>query len=136
MDFRVNHAAARTLNLQCGMNEMAREARKRLLDRRKAIEQSIREAEAAEAQLQGGPRPDALDRAAEREPLAVLESLRDAQRHELSELDAALERIDKGSYGTCQMCGGAVGRQRLRAIPEARYCIDCVSTRTRIAVAT
>src|SRR5262249_18078736 len=118
------------------MNEMAREARKRLLDRRKAIEQSIREVEKEEAQLQAEPRPDALDRAAEREQLPVLESLREAQRHELDELEAALERIDKEAYGACQMCGGAVGRQRLRAIPEARYCIECVSTRTRIAVAT
>ncbi|MGZ6143591.1 MAG: TraR/DksA family transcriptional regulator [Myxococcales bacterium] len=115
------------------MNEIAREARKRLLDRRKAIEKLIGEVDKEEAQLQGGPRPDALDTATEREPLAVLESIRDAQGHELRELDAALERIDKGTYGTCQMCGGAVGRQRLRAIPEARYCIDCVSTRTRIA---
>ena len=118
------------------MNEIAREARKRLLDRRKAIEQLIGEVDKEEAQLQGETRPDALDRAAEREPIAVLESLRDAQRHELDELESALERIDKGVYGTCQMCGGAVGRQRLRAIPEARYCIDCVSTRTRIAAAT
>ncbi len=115
------------------MNEIAREARKRLLDRRKALRQLMGEVDDEEAQLQDGPRPDALDTASERTPIAVLESLRDAQRHELDELEAALERIDKGIYGACQMCGGAVGRQRLRAIPEARYCIDCVSTRTRIA---
>jgi RNA polymerase-binding transcription factor len=63
----------------------------------------------------------------------VLESIRSSQTHELTELDSALDRIEKGSYGTCQMCGGAVGRQRLRAIPEARFCIECVSTRTRMA---
>ena len=115
------------------MNEIAKEARKRLLDRRRAIERLIGEVAEEEAQLQGGPRPDTLDTAAEREPLAVLETIRDTHDQELHELDAALERIEKGTYGTCQMCGGAVGRQRLRAIPEARYCIECVSTRTRIA---
>lgn len=118
------------------MNEMAKEARKRLLDRRRAIQALIGEVDKEELQLQNGSHPDVLDNASHREPIAVLESIRGAQAHELDELEAALERIDKGTYGTCQMCGGAVGRQRLRAIPEARFCIDCVSTRTRIAASS
>lgn len=118
------------------MNEIAKEARKRLLDRRSAIEALIADVDREAATLQNGAQADVLDSAAQREPIAVLESIRGAQRSELSELDAALERIEKGTYGTCQMCGGAVGRQRLRAIPEARYCIDCVSTRTRVAAAS
>ena len=117
------------------MNEIAKEARKRLLDRRKAIEASIAEVEKDEQQLHSGAQPDILDVATHRAPIEVLESLRNSQRRELAEVDAALERIEKGSYGTCQTCGGAVGRQRLRAIPEARFCIDCVSTRSRRAVA-
>ncbi len=118
------------------MNELAKEARKRLLDRRKAIQQLIGDVDNEELQLQGGTHPDLLDTAAHRQPISVLESIRGAQVHELAELEAALDRIDKGTYGTCQMCGGAVGRQRLRAIPEARFCIDCVSTRTRVAAST
>jgi DnaK suppressor protein len=118
------------------MNEIAKEARKRLLDRRNAIETLIAEVEREAGTLQNGAHPDVLDHAAHRESIAVLESIRGTQRNELGELEAALERIEKGTYGTCQMCGGAVGRQRLRAIPEARYCIDCVSTRTRIAAAS
>ncbi len=46
-------------------------------------------------------------------------------RRELAEIEAALSRIAEGSYGTCQSCGGPMGLQRLRAIPEARYCIAC-----------
>jgi hypothetical protein len=46
-------------------------------------------------------------------------------RRELAEIDAALERIDQGSFGTCQACGGPMGLQRMRAIPEARYCVGC-----------
>ncbi|HTO99618.1 MAG TPA: TraR/DksA family transcriptional regulator [Myxococcales bacterium] len=118
------------------MDEMAKEARKRLLDRKKVIEALIAGVDKEEAQLQGAAHPDILDHAAHRSPIEVLESIRGAQTGELSELVAALERIDKGVYGTCQSCGGAVGRQRLRAIPEARYCIDCVSSRSRRAVAS
>ncbi|HZR10199.1 MAG TPA: TraR/DksA family transcriptional regulator [Myxococcales bacterium] len=118
------------------MDEVSKEARKRLLDRRKAIEALIAEVDKDEAQLQGAAHPDLLDHAAHRSPIEVLESIRGAQQHELAELEAALQRIESGSYGTCQTCGGAVGRQRLRAIPEARFCIECVSTRSRRAVAS
>ncbi len=44
---------------------------------------------------------------------------------ELAEVDAALGRIASGSYGTCSACGGPLGLQRLRAIPEARFCLGC-----------
>jgi hypothetical protein len=44
---------------------------------------------------------------------------------ELAEVDAALGRIAEGSYGTCSSCGGPLGLQRLRAIPEARFCLGC-----------
>jgi RNA polymerase-binding transcription factor DksA len=48
----------------------------------------------------------------------------DAER-ELAEIDAALARIDAGSYGSCERCGGAIGRSRLRALPEIRFCASC-----------
>jgi len=44
---------------------------------------------------------------------------------ELSEIDAALARIADGTYGACEVCGGAIGRDRLRALPEIRRCVGC-----------
>lgn len=44
---------------------------------------------------------------------------------ELLELEAALARIDAGTWGRCERCGGAVGRDRLRALPETRVCLPC-----------
>ena len=44
---------------------------------------------------------------------------------EIAEVDAALGRIAAGSYGACSACGGPLGMQRLRAIPEARFCLGC-----------
>jgi DnaK suppressor protein len=46
-------------------------------------------------------------------------------RRELDEIEAALRRIDQGSYGSCEACGGPMGMQRIRAIPEARFCLSC-----------
>jgi hypothetical protein len=51
----------------------------------------------------------------------------EAERRELAEIDEALHRIASGTYGSCQSCGGAIGRQRLRALPEVRFCVKCSS---------
>ena len=42
----------------------------------------------------------------------------------LSEIDAALKRIDDGTYGTCTACGKPIGVERLEAYPWASLCID------------
>jgi len=43
----------------------------------------------------------------------------------LQEIDEALERIKKGTFGTCTHCSTPVSKARLRAIPLAAYCIEC-----------
>lgn len=50
-------------------------------------------------------------------------------RRELDEIEAALRRIDEGNYGRCEACGGPMGLQRIRAIPEARFCLSCSGQR-------
>jgi len=42
----------------------------------------------------------------------------------LAAIDAALKRIDDGSYGTCVKCGKPIGEERLEARPWATLCID------------
>jgi RNA polymerase-binding transcription factor DksA len=43
----------------------------------------------------------------------------------LGEIDAALLRIEAGTYGTCTNCGGEILVARLDAYPWASLCIDC-----------
>jgi len=62
----------------------------------------------------------------------ALEPRSELVRRELAEIEAALTRIQEGSYGCCQSCGGPMGLQRLRAIPEARYCVACSGQRPRV----
>jgi RNA polymerase-binding transcription factor DksA len=42
----------------------------------------------------------------------------------LEEVVAALRRMEQGTYGRCERCHREIGRERLRAVPYARYCID------------
>ncbi len=44
---------------------------------------------------------------------------------ELAAVDAALKRIDSGSYGQCVDCGVDIALARLRAAPEVPRCINC-----------
>ena len=46
---------------------------------------------------------------------------------QLREIDAALQRIEEGSYGDCERCDEAINPRRLDADPTARLCIDCAS---------
>ena len=43
----------------------------------------------------------------------------------LMELRAALTRLYRGEYGTCEVCGEFVSKARLEAVPEAKLCIKC-----------
>ncbi len=46
-------------------------------------------------------------------------------RERLAELDAALDRLDNGSYGRCERCGRPIDPARLDARPDARTCVGC-----------
>jgi len=48
----------------------------------------------------------------------------DLENH-LHEIDEALERIEKGTYGICSDCNTNISIERLRAMPEATLCIKC-----------
>jgi DnaK suppressor protein len=55
----------------------------------------------------------------------VIALLKQARTH-CAELDAALERLDAGTYGTCERCGEAIAPARLEVLPATALCITCV----------
>lgn len=67
------------------------------------------------------------DRATEREDEEVLESLGEAGLAELKAIEAALVRIDKGTYGRCAKCGQPMSEERLDAVPHAALCMECIA---------
>ena len=52
-------------------------------------------------------------------------ALRDRNTVHLAEVDAAIARLDAGTYGACVRCGNPVASERLDALPWAAHCIDC-----------
>jgi RNA polymerase-binding transcription factor DksA len=42
---------------------------------------------------------------------------------ELADVSRALERLDEGTYGTCEVCRTAIADDRLAAMPAARFCV-------------
>ena len=58
----------------------------------------------------------------ERDRLLVVAG--DAQA-KVVEIDAALGRVDAGSYGICEACGKPIPHARLEALPEATLCVGC-----------
>jgi DnaK suppressor protein len=55
----------------------------------------------------------------------VLARLEGREKHELDEIDAAMTRLEAGSFGACEDCGTSIPLGRLRAVPWARYCLNC-----------
>lgn len=52
-------------------------------------------------------------------------SLMETEEDTLAAIEAALERVEDGSYGTCEECGATVPKLRLNAIPYTPFCIKC-----------
>jgi DnaK suppressor protein len=54
-------------------------------------------------------------------------SLLGSEKGALDQIDGALKRIENGSFGRCEACGGPIPRSRLQAIPYAALCVQCAS---------
>ena len=52
---------------------------------------------------------------------------------EMSQVEAALQRLDDGIYGDCEDCGEPIPLQRLRVLPSAKRCAACQAAKERLA---
>ena len=69
-----------------------------------------------------GDEADVASQTFERELLFEME---DSERIILDDIEAALRKIEKGDFSTCESCRKSITTQRLKAMPWARYCISC-----------
>lgn len=59
----------------------------------------------------------------------IVETTISRLRAVVHEIESALDRIDAGTFGICERCGGSIPLERLEAIPEARTCVACTGRR-------
>ncbi|HLE39082.1 MAG TPA: TraR/DksA C4-type zinc finger protein [Acidimicrobiia bacterium] len=110
--------------------------RQRLEDERQRLQEMIRDIEAAREEVRltetssdRSPDPNTAEGGSlafemEKE-LSILENTRDI----LSKVEEALARIVEGTYGICDVCGGAIPVARLDALPYTKMCVTCASAR-------
>lgn len=70
---------------------------------------------------------DVGEQAEDRDDEEVLEDLGAASLQEVRMIEAALDRINQGSYGLCVVCGDPISEERLDVLPHTPKCRDCAS---------
>ncbi len=107
------------------------EQRARLEHERDVVIEQLRQLGISSERDLDAPRADAntitdhgdAAQASERDDLEFARRERLATR--INELTAGLERLARGTYGTCEACNRPIERERLAAMPEARTCVQC-----------
>lgn len=111
-----------------GAGHWLSELRRDLLQDRERIVAGNRRLELEIAELQGVGRDGGADEADRGDAAAELlfdDALEKLQVRRLDAIDRALEAMERGSFGRCTGCDGAIDANRLRALPDATLCIDC-----------
>jgi len=75
--------------------------------------------------------PDTLEFATKTAEQEVTVAAANLRRRMLKEVENALRRVSRGTYGICEMCSEEIPANRLKAIPWARFCLVCEERRTR-----
>ena len=87
----------------------------------KQLDEELREGK--EGALEEGM--DTYDLASEERDREINLILSDRDREKLQAIEDALERIDSGDYGICEMCEEEIAPERLEALPFTRLCVSC-----------
>jgi DnaK suppressor protein len=69
--------------------------------------------------------PDPNDRATQESDRSFELRIRDRERKLINKIKEALDRIEEGTFGICEMCEEEIGEARLKARPVTTLCIDC-----------
>lgn len=103
------------------------EARDELIARRERLKRIRDEIAAQESALLAEHDADWQDRATSERQARIIEWVGESQHRQLRAIDAAIARIDAGTWGVCEVCGCRIDPYRLEARPEAVVCSDCAT---------
>jgi len=99
--------------------------RSRLLTKRSELLDRVHAARASETEGADKGASDLGDRALSTALREMAYHLSGGERKIVRQIDAALVRMEDGSYGACSSCGKTIQKARLSAVPWAVHCIAC-----------
>lgn len=70
---------------------------------------------------------DSIDQATQSLDKEILFELSDNERKMLRDIESALRKMEKNTYGLCEHCKNLIEKKRIKALPSARYCMACQS---------
>jgi DnaK suppressor protein len=114
----VEMTATRYKNVQ----EQLENERKRLAGELLQVQTS---ASSSEERREGSPFGKREEEATETLELEKRLTLENRIRQEMSEVEHALGKFEKGTYGVCENCGQPIPPERLEVRPQARLCMNC-----------
>ncbi|MDX9746231.1 MAG: RNA polymerase-binding protein DksA [Syntrophales bacterium] len=76
--------------------------------------------------------PDPTDRAALESDRNFELRIRDRERKLIAKMQEAIKRIDDGTFGICDTCGGTISEKRLMARPVTTLCIECKTKQEKL----
>jgi RNA polymerase-binding transcription factor DksA len=106
----------------------------RLENDRKRLEDQLEQLKASrptENRREGSPFGKREEEATETADLENRMALEKRTKNQLAEVERALEKFDKGTYGICENCGKPIKPERLEALPQALYCMECNANKSR-----
>ena len=99
--------------------------RRLLVDKKTSLVSELAKTKNAEEETTEESTQDIADKAVSSYTRGFLYSLNDTERNTIQQINAALARIEDGTFGFCLNCGNAMAEKRLTAIPWSRHCVDC-----------
>jgi DnaK suppressor protein len=110
----------KTTNHKIARNQLEND-RKRLQDQ---LEQ-LKASRPTENRREGSPFGKREEEATETSDLENRMALEKRTKDQLAEVEKALDKFEKGTYGICENCGKPINPARLEALPHALYCMEC-----------
>ncbi|MHB8092162.1 MAG: RNA polymerase-binding protein DksA [Syntrophales bacterium] len=101
----------------------------------KKINELLSEAGKTVSEMTNGLRenyPDPNDRASLESDRNFELRIRDRERKLIMKMQEAIKRIDDGTFGLCELCGGLISEKRLMARPVTTLCINCKTKQEKV----
>ena len=96
-----------------------------LLERRERLLAGMRRELAMQKERAESKAADEVDKATDAYDEDLSFEIATANDQELEEIQIALEKIERGTYGECEVCGCAISPSRLKVLPSATTCVSC-----------